>query len=342
MFYITNKVNKSSNDIEIIQNHLKNSKSLKNLSELYKYNSIEFLKKISQNIKCEMTLKNTLLIQYGDIANKFYIILRGKVAVLVPIEKKVLMTEREYQKYVENLKAIGEYELVFRFYADNIIVLENRINLSNNASRSSLIEINLLRDQVQGLLKAKDCSITVDEYLSRIRLDYSTSNIVEKAQIKMEFSIYTYIHITTLVEGDKFGDIALHSDTNKRNASIIALEDCVFGVLDKKSYDNCIKETNEKLIRNNIQFILKRPVVEGVDKAYFIRKYYTYFVKIPIKKHEKIIIEGQPQDFLYFIRNGEYEITMRKSLIEIKKILEFIKGKSKDNDKELNDLQCII
>ena len=42
---------------------------------------------------------------------KFYIILQGKVGVLIPSEKRVRMTEAEYVKYLAKLKKLNESEL---------------------------------------------------------------------------------------------------------------------------------------------------------------------------------------------------------------------------------------
>ena len=78
----------------------------------------------------------------------------------------------------------------------------------------------------------------------------------------------------TLKTGDKFGDVALQSTLCKRTASIITIEDCIFLVLDKKNYDKSIRESNEKLKKIYINFLMYNKLFFECDKFIFLKKYY--------------------------------------------------------------------
>ena len=92
-----------------------------------------------------------------------------------------------------------------------------------------------------------------------------------------------YYHICDLKEGDTFGEIALRENV-KRTASIICNEDCIFGTLTKKLYDNCIKGAQEKIRLSNINFLLSCELFNGVKLETFDRKYFNYFKFIQLNQ----------------------------------------------------------
>ena len=70
------------------------------------------LLEISSCLKFEYYEKNKFICKYGDKADKFYLILKGKVIFLVPTENKHYMTEEEYIDYLLKLRKKGEIELI--------------------------------------------------------------------------------------------------------------------------------------------------------------------------------------------------------------------------------------
>ena len=52
------------------------------------------------------------LCKYGDKADKFYVVIRGKIIFLVPKSNKYYMTEEEYIEHLMKLRENQEFELV--------------------------------------------------------------------------------------------------------------------------------------------------------------------------------------------------------------------------------------
>ncbi len=48
----------------------------------------------------------------GDSSDKFFMIIKGKVSVIVPKEETVELSEEEYLVYLSNLRKFGEIELL--------------------------------------------------------------------------------------------------------------------------------------------------------------------------------------------------------------------------------------
>ena len=78
-----------------------------------------------------------------------------------------------------------------------------------------------------------------------------------------------------LEEGEIFGDIALRNTQKQRTASIITINDCVFGTLTQAAYDQCFKGTQEKIRNLNCCFFVN---FESVFSClHFIITFFSYY-----------------------------------------------------------------
>ena len=85
--------------------YLKNLKNFMNiLSDADKEEIEKILYDIASHLNYEKYEKNNVICKYGDTAEKFYIILKGKVIFLVPKIKKHYLSEEEYLEYLFNLR----------------------------------------------------------------------------------------------------------------------------------------------------------------------------------------------------------------------------------------------
>jgi hypothetical protein len=105
-------------------------------------------------------------------------------------------------------------------------------------------------------------------------------------------------------------------------ASVITEEECHFGVIDKKSYEGCLKDLIEKEKKNNINFLLSNSIFCDINKSDFMNNNYILFVKNKVSIHDKIITEDMIPKSIFLIRSGEYQITMNKSILEMDEYLK--------------------
>ena len=152
---------------------------IKNFIKLYKDNMVnsnekldvikfyDSLKYISTNIMYSKFNSNRLLMRFGEEGKKFYLLLKGEVAILIPIKKVVNITINEYKRYIALLIIYKEFKLLFDVlkdnssvydmkldfledrsnHAENIILLQN-LNI-NNVNEFNLPEEKHLKDLVQ-------------------------------------------------------------------------------------------------------------------------------------------------------------------------------------------------
>ena len=71
-------------------------------------------------MKYEYYPKNNLIYRYDDQAENFYVILQGKVDLLVPNEETIKLTENEYYLYLINLRKYNEFVLLTKTINKNM------------------------------------------------------------------------------------------------------------------------------------------------------------------------------------------------------------------------------
>ena len=77
-----------------------------NLNEKLDSKFFDSLRFISSNIMYTKFNSNRLLMRYGEEGKRFYLSLKGDVAILIPIKKIVSITINEYKRYIALLKYI--------------------------------------------------------------------------------------------------------------------------------------------------------------------------------------------------------------------------------------------
>ena len=101
-------------------------RTLKNFMNILSNETEEDLEKIlydiASRLKYEKYEKNQIICKYGDKADKFYIIFKGKVIFLVPKMNKHYLSEEEYLEYLLNLRQKGEIELVNNIINKNQLI----------------------------------------------------------------------------------------------------------------------------------------------------------------------------------------------------------------------------
>ena len=118
-------------DIRSIQNYM-----LKNIGYFQKLNEesdgSERIPKIIQVLNYECFKKDEYVINFGEIGNKFYILLSGTVSIYKPSPKNMNMTLYDYVKYLLKIRDIEK----------NLLKFERVQNYNSNIDRVKLLLID--------------------------------------------------------------------------------------------------------------------------------------------------------------------------------------------------------
>ena len=147
---------------------------------------------------------------------------------------------------------------------------------------------------------------------------------------KEDFNLFQYFEITKLRKGDSFGELALQHQDNKRTATIMTLTDSVLGYLSKNDYDLSLSDIELRKRKKNVNFILSFPIFTQMNWFVFENKYFNFFKKEVFNRGQSIMIQGQKNTKLYFIMDGQFEITTSMNLKDIYSILRIKMGKNFD------------
>ena len=165
-------IKRTKSDIKTIQNYLVNNIDyFKKMSEESDEN--ERISKIIQILNYESFKKDEYIIKFGEIGDKFYILLSGSVNIYKPSPKNVSMTLYDYVKYLINIRDIEK----------NSIKFERVQNYNSKIDRDKLILIKYNPDKLPYSSKKIPVVIEEERYITQLR---PGSSFGEMALIKNE------------------------------------------------------------------------------------------------------------------------------------------------------------
>lgn len=322
--YIMKKQIRNENDLLVLRYYLLFFPTLQKAIGLKKnlIDPHEIIHKLSIFIQGEEFEENTLICLNGEIGQKFYLVLKGYVAVIIPTAYSEQVSEKEFVKHLKMLEDLKEYDLLNRTIDDNRDIYMNIEILSMASEEHDLLDIN------------NNERISVEDYIKRVKFE-PIPNEKNKRAVKL----WGYMQITNLNAGTCFGDIALSSDCAKRTASIITLSKCFMGSLTKDVYSFCIKDIQDKNRKVNVEQVFQSKIFLDYNKDNFSEYYFNYFKAKKLKRGEYLFRQGDVPNEIYFLFEGEVEIQNTVSFPNINYILGKLLNKEIPEEKSIERLK---
>ena len=290
-------VYRSEQQIKIISYYLQMLKNFMNIfkDQIQNEELEEFLYNFSSLLNYEHFPKNRFIFKFGEKAEKFYIILKGKVEFCVPKVNKLFMNEEEYILFLVKLRFNEETELIKKNLENNKI----SFNFGDNFDQFVLKTLNKHEEEKENIYseeiylcfkkirelfiekKSKSDNkevITMEEYLKRssfTEIKSQNANNVENK--RKQLNIYQYEKTNTYEDGDCFGLSSSKSKGHKRSTTAISLENCDFAILDKKTYDQILNKITKKAKEKLYQLVMSHKIFNPISQANFNHKYSHMF-----------------------------------------------------------------
>lgn len=355
-FLNVNKKERNPVILAVITQYLENTKLFQKFKNDSSDSDLKSIYKILYFCSINMTYlfqaKSKIVFRAGETGDKFYVILKGSVSVLKTVIKNEEMSFNEYFSYLKKLKIEKEnhlFKLVLNANLEAYPMTKKEMNELDEIEAKLLLNKNLLkRGSTFSLAKAFSSSLfdtsrmNIDyEQLKTIKEGNDPKKIAKLIQQKIEkinssplkhekntiidsrdvtiqkpVIIYTYDEFCTLGTGEFFGDYALQSNTS-RSATIICTEDTHFGVLNLDVYTEYLSSEKQKMINREVVFLLDNNLFKEIHSKNFERKYFQLFISEEYSRNTLLFKENQAVEYIYFIKEGEIELSMNKSLIEI-------------------------
>ena len=109
--------------------------------------------------------------------------------------------------------------------------------------------------------------------------------------------------------------------------------------IEKKSYEEHIKDTVDRVKKKTIGFILSFFIFRCCDIANYIIQSIKNFKYEKINRNEFLIKENTKNDSLYFIKSGKFEITKVISTYELNDLLKYYGDLPEYLESEENELK---
>lgn len=311
-----------------------------------KYN--DFIFHIGKMMVYEKIKKNQFIVKYGEKGSKFFIILTGKVAILITKNVKCLLNEEEYIEHLLVLRKNNETEMlrntitlnknIYHIEENFDLWLNNILSKKEDPPYSNELFVKI-EETLTYIKKNSNTNInnpiTPEEYMEKINIP-SIYLPDEKNRKLLIIPSYSFVNIFS--KGQTFGYFALENKNQKRTATLISLEDCEFGIIEKEIYLLLLKNVHEKARRKFYEMIYSFSFFKSVSKGIFENYYFNFFKYQQMERGNKIIQQGETSNQVFFLQSGEYGIFTDKNICEINDMIIVLKKLIKQKyTKEVNE-----
>ena len=305
-------------------------------------------------IKYKFFKKGETVFRIGDLPDNFYIILWGKVDILKPLPKKMMISGHQYFCYLMQLLqskdehlfnlCIKTNKIHFRIDVDDtkdlkyiylyiILAQISRHKFANFGEALKLVDISYKEFNLEEEDKLSDPKY-IFENMKKIKIylpDIPTSVIskylfFKETQNQKEVILYYYSSFLTLDTKSHFGDSAMDSNTT-RNATIAATEDIHTAYISCSSYFHNVVSEKAALIDKKVHFLNTNFIFGKINQKRFEQKYFGLFINKNYKKGDIIYHEGDLPLNVYFIEKGDVELYSSKNIFELQKVIEYLEKK---------------
>jgi len=115
------------------------------------------------------------------------------------------------------------------------------------------------------------------------------------------------LEVNQLGQGAGIGEIALVDD-KPRNATIICLEDTHFATLEKEDFIKVEGKNLRKKYAKDVEFLSKFTFLEDLTRKTKQKICYPMITQNFVL-NQKLFSEGDPVKYIYFLEEGEFEVT---------------------------------
>ena len=299
---LKNILNNESNNKEYIYTILEKNPKNRKVKDII--NVADYLSKnyqYFQNIKGDSKLKvenlakiarikicypGESIIRYGEIGDKFYVVMEGKIQIYKPMYEGVQMTPNEFIKYMNNIQLIekdeDKYSRLKEFNKNKKFDLDKYMNYAPNTN-----VMNTKRDI-----------------------------FIEKLELMGSYGEgFSFGELSLIRNEKRNATIKCSNEDNNKYTVLLSIG--------KESYNRALKEYQEKKLLKDIEnFIKTYPFCKNFTKENMI-SLFNCLNKINLEKGEYLFHQNDEDTNLYFITNGKFEVYTEISLNWLNKFMEY-------------------
>ena len=352
------------NNVFVMKKYLLNTK----IDWLFKdefENKEESIEKLLTFFGLEMKFKyfreGEEIFKVGDPSVYLYLIIKGKIEILKPTPEITFMSGYEYFSYIMYLKKRSEEHLL------NINLEENYKEFDINKNEIELLPSIFIHHIIELIKTGKN--LNFEEELSVLHMTLDELNLTQEVmssyenlskhleqnlpfvpsalmkkysfvvdkENKKKLKLIKYTRVLILESDEFFGESAM-GENEKRNATIRVLENSYLGYLSASLYKTNFFAEKKLAMQNKIIFLNNRFFFKNINLKKFAKKYFNLFVYEKYLNGTVLFRENEPLNYVYFIEDGQVELSSTKTMLEIEIFLRGLEEKFslKSDENNLN------
>ena len=226
------------------------------------------VEKITKICRLEKAFKGESIMNFGEIGDKFYIVLEGVVEIFKPKYVEIFETPAKFMGTLYKMREMDGNDLRFSRIKEKNINFFESLNGKKNIEQTN--DFRLMK--------------------------YKQLFIMEEDEKMGEYG-----------EGFSFGDIALIKKT-VRNATIKAKENCIMLTIEKEDYNKAIMEFQKKKLSKEIEAFVKSYSFFKNFSNDKIISLFNCFTKKELYKGEYLYKQNMEDDSIYILNSGVLSI----------------------------------
>lgn len=275
---------------------------------------------------------NTIIYLPGQESGLLYVVVSGEVLLQTSEKYEASLTGYQYYQLLINVKKSGDLDILEKIISENYFTFPGRIEDANDFEKIFLKLILLEKEKISvdealdrakvdykffGLEKENDKEGLKNKVFLKEKLDDIPVHLCDKYSFfdessnAMKVTLYKYQTDQRVKPKYTFGDTIY----NKFFQRAVGREGSMILTIKKAVYLEYLKKERKKSRKDEIQFFLENFWFQSIHKMKFKNEYLNYFQVERYAKNKVLFEEGSAFSFIYFIYDGEVELSSQNSAL---------------------------
>ena len=266
-----------------------------------------------------------------------------------------------YDNFDVLIKDLVNKETKAGLYLDSQKIIKKAIEVNEIISKESNPELNNQNNHKKIIISPEDYikmnkvsehilynTIIINNFINNNNVEENNEEDTKKIKLMMKdrkkVIIPDYEIFTEIETGASFGEFSLEGQGGRQECSVICVQDeSHLAYINKKEYLSLIHQSIDKRSSNIFNIIIYFSLYRPINQVLFEKKYLHFFRNKVFDINSLIFNEGDEWGEMYFITDGEYELSVNKNIIEVneliikyKEILQKLNKNNKLNNNYLN------
>ena len=141
---------------------------------------------------------------------------------------------------------------------------------------------------------------------------------------KKSYTCYIYRPFLFLGKGLFFGDFALDSDTNKRNATIRAEENTILAFMKSADYMNIFAPRRKLEKMREINFLYNNYFFGNINQRFFEKNYFHLFSPHEYDRSHELFDFGSSLNSLILLKEGKINLEIKASIADLFDLINYL------------------